>query len=512
VTLPLAQQVAQMVVVRASGHLFDHQIAYPAWEPTASTLQHWIQNLGVGGVLLLGGSAGEIAWRSRQLQAWAPIPLLLAADIEEGVGQRFGGATWFPPPMALGAIAQKDVSQAQEHARIMGATTAQEALALGLNWVLAPVTDVNNNPQNPVINVRAFGETPEVVQTLTQAFLRGAQGYPVLTTAKHFPGHGDTATDSHLDLPVLPHTPDRLAQIELPPFVTAIAAGVDTVMTAHLRIPAWDNDFPATLSPRILTGELRQRLGFTGLIVTDALIMAGVAKFASPEAVAIQAVQAGADVLLMPPDPEATIQAVLQAVKQGKIAPERIQAAVQRISRAKQKVRASRESAGLSTLTTLAQSEANDTVTAMLRNSQTGRGKLQPTPMGWNMVVVDDLLNSAFLTPQSPAIARPQTLGYQLQLVDRHTPITLPTMAQPTLLQCFIRGNPWRGAAGVTTITQTWFELLAQQGALQGLVVYGSPYALAEFLPKLPATVPYVFSYGQMPVAQAIALEQIFGS
>jgi beta-glucosidase len=173
--LTLAEQIAQMLVVRASGHLFDHQILYPTWEPQAETLRHYVQDLAVGGVIVLGGSAVEIALRSQQLQDWAKVPLFMAADIEEGVGQRFSGATWFAPPMALAAIAQTDSTAAAELATEMGAYTAQEALAIGLNWVLAPITDVNNNPQNPVINVRAFGETLEVVSQLATAFIQGAQ-------------------------------------------------------------------------------------------------------------------------------------------------------------------------------------------------------------------------------------------------------------------------------------------------------------------------------------------------
>ncbi|PSO92465.1 MAG: beta-glucosidase, partial [Cyanobacteria bacterium SW_6_48_11] len=200
-SLSLQEQIAQMIVVRASGYLFDHQIRYPHWEPPAATLQHWLQDLNLGGVILLGGSAGEIALRSQQLQAWAKTPLLIAADIEEGVGQRFAGATWFPPPMAIGEIAKQDASLAQSYAQKMGAVTAAEALAVGINWIFAPVVDVNNNPANPVINVRSFGETVATVTQLATAFIQGAQAFPVLTTAKHFPGHGDTAVDSHLDLP-----------------------------------------------------------------------------------------------------------------------------------------------------------------------------------------------------------------------------------------------------------------------------------------------------------------------
>jgi len=217
--LSLAEKVAQMVVVRASGHLFDGLIRYPVWEPPAAKLQHWIGDLGVGGVLLVDGSAADLAARTQQLQSWAKIPLLIAADIEEGVGQRFAGATWFPPPMAIATLAKNNPAQAEAYAETMGAITAREAVAIGLNWVLAPVVDVNNNPENPVINVRAFGESPAMVSRLATAFIRGAQPYPVLTTAKHFPGHGDTAVDSHVDLPVLPHSESRLAEIELPPFV-----------------------------------------------------------------------------------------------------------------------------------------------------------------------------------------------------------------------------------------------------------------------------------------------------
>ncbi|HCF28218.1 MAG TPA: beta-glucosidase, partial [Cyanobacteria bacterium UBA11049] len=320
-SLTLAQQVAQMVVVRASGYLFDHQIQYPAWEPPAAKLQYFIEELGVGGVIFLGGSAGELAHRSQQVQNWAKIPLFVAADIEEGVGQRFSGATWFPPPMAIGALAKHNPKKASEYAAQMGAITASEALAIGINWLFAPVVDVNNNPDNPVINVRAFGETPEVVSQLATAFIRGAQAYPVLTTAKHFPGHGDTATDSHLDLPVLPHSPDRLAEIELPPFQAAIASGVDAVMSAHLLIPSWDDKFPATLSQRILTQQLRQKLAFPGLIVTDALVMGAIANRYGAKEAAVLAVEAGADILLMPVDPEGAIAAVCAAVESDRLTP-----------------------------------------------------------------------------------------------------------------------------------------------------------------------------------------------
>lgn len=534
-SLSLQEQVAQMVIVRASGHLFDHQIQYPAWEPPAAKLQYWLQTLGVGGVILLGGTAAEVALRSQQLQDWANIPLLISADIEEGVGQRFAGATWFAPPLALSAIATQALAQAQQYAEQMGATTAQEALAVGINWVLAPIVDVNNNPNNPVINVRAFGETPEIVSQLTTAFIRGAQRHRVLTTAKHFPGHGDTATDSHLELPVLPHSATRLAEVELPPFTAAIAAGVDAVMTAHLQIPAWDSVHPATLSRHILTTELRQNLGFDGLIVTDALIMGAIANRYGAKEAPVMAVEAGADLILMPLDPEATIQAVCEAVETGRIPLEQIHASVERIWRAKFKVCAPLPDTVASShawenlppppiqLQQLAQPDAIATAENILQDSMQVHcprpivtTTQHPDALLRNLVLVDDILNASFLNRVAPAIATPQTWGYKTQIIDCHTPaFSIHNglgQPQPTLLQLFIRGNPFRSSANLTQIAQTLLKELLETNELEALVIYGSPYVLEQFQPHLPPGIPYVFTYGQMPTAQAIALDSLFTS
>ncbi len=554
--LALEEQVAQMVVVRASGYLFDHQIQYPALEPSAQQLQHWLQVLGIGGVILRGGSAGELLLRCQQLQDWAKIPLLIAADVEEGVGQRFAGATWFPPPMAIGTVAFETPKKAQQYAEKMGAITAQEALAIGINWILAPIVDVNNNPDNPVINIRSFGETPETVSQLAAAFIRGAHQYPVLTTAKHFPGHGDTKTDSHLDLPVLPHSPPRLATIELPPFKAAIAAGVDTVMSAHLLIPAWDSERPATLSQPILTDLLRGCLGFEGLVVTDALVMGAIANHYGPNVAPVMAVEAGADILLMPINPEEAIQSVCDAVAAGRISRERIRASVERIWKAKAKVSPTiqlesqdagelaiqGEAAHLKALTQnsrhlyekhlynpqhsfhyLAQPTALATAVQILHDSQQIGGSLplslEPSNNSTrelrNLIVVDDALTCDFLGQHTPAVAIPRRLGYELLVVDSHTPPTreyddYPIASRPTLLQLFIRGNPFRGSAGLTPIAEDWLKRLLRTNDLQALVIYGSPYALEQFLPNLPPETPYVFSYGQMPEAQAIALEVLF--
>ena len=530
--LSLPELVAQMFVVRASGCLFDHQIRYPEWEPTASKLRYYLEKLGVGGVILVGGSAAELAVRSHQLQSWAKFPLLLAADIEEGVGQRFAGATWFGPPMAIAEVARHDAGKADRYAEQMGAVTAIEARAIGLNWILAPVVDVNNNPDNPVINVRAFGETSEIVGKLASAFIRGAGEHPVLTTAKHFPGHGDTAVDSHLELPVLPHSPTRLAEVELPPFVEAIANGVDAVMSAHLLIPAWDAEFPATLSRKILIGKLREELGFEGLIVTDALVMGAIAsKYGANEA-AVLAAEAGADVLLMPLDPEGAILAVCEAVTQGRISLSQIKESVKRIWKAKAKVgllmkekekAADTKSIESIDLSLLANPEARATAADILRDSLKFGGSLPLVPRKLsqnqvlrNLIVVDDVLGCEFLGKHTPAIALPEQFGYKLQLIDDRTGAivdnTDPEHFSPTLLQIFIRGNCFRGSAGLTQAAQDWFKKLLKTGELQAVLIYGSPYVLEQFLPHLPASIPYIFCFGQMPTAQSLALELLFGT
>ncbi len=523
-----------MIVVRTTGHLFDHQIRYPHWEADNSTLQRWLRELNLGGVILLGGSAVELIMRSRLLQSWATTPLFIAADIEEGVGQRFPGATWFPPPMALSTIAEKNITLACDYAYQMGKITAQEAVATGINWLLAPVVDVNNNSNNPVINIRAFGDTPEIVSKLTTAFIQGAQPYPILTTAKHFPGHGDTATDSHLDLPIIPHSDSRLNSVEIPPFKSAIAAGVDSVMTAHLLIKEWDRKYPVTLSPYIINQKLRGELGFSGLIVTDALIMGGITKYAAPAEIAVMAIEAGTDVLLMPNDPEIAIKSILQAVESGRISEDRIYQSLERIKQAKSKVisdpfhkleqeigrQADRENSNfaesnyLNFLNQLSQSQATQTVKEILDHSVQYGGNLplkiaSDQPLR-NLVITDNLLNSSFLDISSPAITIPGKLGYTTQVLDSCSLDCIVLDTSQTLLQIFIRGNPFRGQAGLTTKAQNIYQQLLAKNQVIGLIIYGSPYILDWFKSLIPAELTWIFMYGQMAQSQAIALEKLF--
>src|SRR5688572_17919355 len=237
--------------------------------------------------------------------------------------------------MAIGATGSEEFAYQQ------GAITAQEARALGVHWVYAPVMDVNNNPDNPVINIRSFGEDPQLVARLGAAFIRGCRDNGVLSTAKHFPGHGDTATDSHIGLAVIPSDLSRLDSVEFVPFRKAIEARVDSIMTAHVAVPrvTGEPDIPATLSAKVLTDLLRNRLKFDGLVITDAMEMGGITTRYGTGKAAIRAVQAGADMLLLPPDTDAAIDEIVRAVGRGEISERRINQSVERILATKSRLR-----------------------------------------------------------------------------------------------------------------------------------------------------------------------------
>ena len=526
----LERLIASLLVVRASGCLTDHQRRYPRWELTNAELGALLEQ-GVGGVILLGGSAAEVALRCQQLQQWAGEAnggkegLLLCADVEEGVGQRFEGASWLVPPLALGRLHRRDPARALELAERYGRCCGLDARRLGLNWLLAPVCDVNNNPANPVINVRAFAEEPAAAGALAAAFIAGARSAGVLTCAKHFPGHGDTTADSHLELTALPHSRERLAAVELPPFAAAIAAGVSSVMTAHLLLPALDAKRPATLSPAVLTGLLRQELGFGGLIVTDALVMEAIAgRYGAGEA-AVLALEAGADLVLMPADAAAALEAIAAAVKSGRLS----QAQLER-SAARRREALAALAPATSDPTAAAQPDTA-LIEKLLAASLEHQGSLLPAsggaspapavgPSGLNLIRLDNSLAAPFLPADAPALTLPQAQGWQPCLLtpqglspwsgDPEAPLALERLGPgPVLLQLFVRGNPFRGSAGSSEPWPAAVRQLLRAGRLAGLAVYGSPYLWDALRPQLPAHLPAAYSPGQMPAAQQAVLKQL---
>jgi beta-N-acetylhexosaminidase len=292
-------------------------------------------NAGYGTVIL--GQPFSAAFLINRLQALSTVPLLNTADFETGVGFRIFGATSFPRQMAMGAIAGSDGERlVREEARI----TALEARALGVHVNFAPIADVNNNPRNPVINIRSYGEDPARVAALVGAYVAGAKDGGMIATVKHFPGHGDTDVDSHLGLPVITYDRARLRDVELVPFRRGIEQGAEAVMAAHIELPALDPapQTPATFSRPILHDLLRQQLGFGGLVYTDSMSMDAVAKMVTPDEGAVRAVAAGADQILHSPDPIAAFNGIKRAVASGRLAQAQIDEAVHRVLRAKASV------------------------------------------------------------------------------------------------------------------------------------------------------------------------------
>ena len=290
----------------------------------------WIDSIRVGGIIISVGAPLDVAAKLNALQARARLPLIIGADLEYGAGMRLVGGTSFPAIMAAGATGNPDDAYA------IGRAAALEGRSVGIHIDFAPDADLTNNPLNPIINTRSFGEDPAQVSRLVTAFVHGVQDNGMLATLKHFPGHGNTGIDSHIGLPYIGAGYARLDSLELVPFRAGIAAGAAVVMSAHIALPAiTGNDDPGTLSRAVLTGMLRDSLKFKGLVVTDALTMGAiVSKYGAGEAT-VRAFLAGSDLLLMPADPDSAMTAMTQAVVSGRIAPARLDSSLRAVLEAK---------------------------------------------------------------------------------------------------------------------------------------------------------------------------------
>ena len=325
--LTVRQQVGQLVIPWLSG-------SYTALDDSLFQIAaRWADSLEVGGLIISVGSPFDIAAKLNALQQRSRLPLLVSADLEWGAAMRVVGATAFPQIMAVGATGDP------HDAYTIGAAAAVEGRAVGIHVNFAPDADVNNNPANPIINIRSFGEDPRTVSRLVAEYVRGLHEHGMLATLKHFPGHGDTQTDSHIGLPIITAGYARLDSLELVPFRAGIAAGADVVMSAHIAFPALTgSNEPGTLSAAVLTGLLRDSLRFPGLVATDALTMGAiVAKYGAGEAT-VRAFLAGSDLLLMPADPDSAVRAMTAAVATGRVTSERLAQSVRRVLEIKRRL------------------------------------------------------------------------------------------------------------------------------------------------------------------------------
>ncbi|NBB74527.1 MAG: beta-glucosidase, partial [Bacteroidetes bacterium] len=325
----LREKAAQLVFIRLGSNMTPPVTV----SDDAARVADLLDRYPFGGLLLFNGHYPATADRLAVLQAQSAYPLLVASDVERGVGQQVEGTTVFPHAMAFGALGDEAEPAIDALARI----TAREALACGIHQLLTPVADVNLHPRNPIISIRAFGTEPDAVARHVHTYVTACRDEGLITTAKHFPGHGRTADDTHETLPAVDADVDTLQATDLMPFRAAIAAGADTVMTTHAAFPALDPEGrPATLSPPILRGVLRDQMGFDGPIVTDSLLMAAVrATHDDPGDQAVALLEAGVDCVLDPSDPVAVVEGLVRAVESGQLAASRIHRAFDRIWRLK---------------------------------------------------------------------------------------------------------------------------------------------------------------------------------
>lgn len=486
-----------------------------------------IQQAQVGGLILVNQVNGRITQKAEpyalaafvnRLQAMAHVPLMVSADFERGASMRVNQTTPFPHAMAFGAAGDP------EFARYEGEVAAREARALGIQWLFYPVADVNNNPDNPVINTRSFGEDPKKVSILVKAFIEGAHADKnnyVLTTAKHFPGHGDTAVDTHLSMATLEVNRERLEQLELVPFRAAIEAGVDSVMTAHVAVPALaPPGLPATLAPEILTGLLRHELGFKGLIVTDALEMGGIVKAYGSGEAAVRALEAGADVLLMPSDPDAAIRGVIAAVQSGRLARLRVQESVVRILEAKERAGLDRRSTvnleGISDAVNSPEAndkaqEVADRAVTLVRNAP-GLVPLAAADHACFLVLAEGRYSAdgqvfaeelrkrlprAVLATLDPSMPREATSEAMSRLPECDSYVVAAYSAQVS----------YRGTLSLAGELPHTVEGLLGSGKPVTLIALGNPYLLRDF----PGVTAYLATFSTAPTAETAAVRALFG-
>ncbi len=513
-SLSLDEKIGQMMAVGANAVFMNRD------SEEFKQLLHEVVDNKVGSFIILSRSqVWATAMLTNRLQEMAKVPLLISADLEMGPGMRLDDTTWWAPNMAVAATG--DV----KFARLQGTYTAREARALGINWLYAPVADVNNNPDNPVINTRSYGEDPQTVALFTSAFIEGAQAAGALATAKHFPGHGDSATDSHIGLPVVDVTKERLEQLEFVPFRAAIASRVGSIMTAHISLPQIEPEsgVPATLSHRVLTDLLRDELKFRGLIVTDAMEMAGITARYDPATSAVHAVKAGADMILKPTDLEAAIRGVKEAVTRGEIKESRINASVERILRTKAALGLNeRRTVDLNRVDrvvsdpqfdAIAQEIANKSITLVRDEREsvpfpTAKAKIL------NITYTDDenrTVSQAFTAELRQLAADVETTVLDNRATEADLELARSRLSETgfseVILSVYVRTVSGKGTVALPAMGVRVAAEVARLNVPVVVVSFGNPYLLSA-IPQVPA---YIAAYGSVPISQRATAQALFG-
>jgi beta-N-acetylhexosaminidase len=481
-----------------------------------------VQKYHVGGYIIRGGDPAITYLMVSRMQERARVPLLISADLEGGTGFQFAGGTRFPRAMAIGATGNL------QYATDAASFTAREARAMGITVNFYPVADVNNNPANPIINIRSFGENALKVRDFCMAYIKGSQDQRVIATAKHFPGHGDTSVDSHLDLPVINFDRARLNAIELPPFEGAIQANVGAIMTAHIYLPQFEKTpgLPASLSPAITTGLLRQELGFKGIVFTDSLAMHAISQNFGAAQAPLRAIEAGADVALEPQDVPGALAALKAAITKGELSEQRIDESVRRVLAAK-------AWAGLNTQRTVPFNQIDTAVggpAAQQKSQEIIEHALTLVKDDSNALPLklrgdDEVLLVNFVDDNNSENAPTSGLTFRAEFLKRHprtlfvsvTPATSASEAnligqlaaayKTVVVSCSIRIASYKGSLGLGDNQQALLRTFAGHKGAFVFALFGSPYLL-NYLPELPS---YALAYEFYPGAEAAMVRAIFG-
>lgn len=537
--MSLDEKIGQMISVGINAIFLNQESA------AFVALRRQVEENHIGGIILFKSPVYESVMLTNRMQQLSKYPLMISADLEAGAGMRFDDTVNFPWNMAVGATGNPD------YARRQGAMTAREARALGIQQIFAPVADVNNNAANPVINVRSFGEDPAEVARFVAAFVEGAQGEGVISTAKHFPGHGDTATDSHRGLPIINLPLARLNSIELVPFRAAVKEGVGAVMTGHISLPQLDPtsvaplprtpatrasytdsevivenaSLPGTLSP-VVGQLLRRDLGFEGIIVTDALDMSGLTLYFKQDEAAVRAVLAGADMLLKPSSPDDAVRGLREAVRAGRLTESRIEESARRILAAKydlglvrqrlapveriDRLVSSREAVELSR-------EIAGRAITLVRNDaeRLPLASLKPDARIFNLAVTngDDRLfiSNSFVAEMARGGRLVETIVLDERSSDAEVRQALEKAVGADLVIASLYGRVRSGQARSTGLPEpgarALTELINRRAPLVG-ISFGNPYLLQNF----PQLQTYMVAYGDMPSLQQAAARALLGT
>lgn len=539
-SMSIEEKIGQLIAVGVNATFLNQD------SDSFRALKHQVEDNHIGGIILFRGPVYESVILMNRMQQISKLPLLISADLEAGPGMRFDDTINFPWNMAVAATANPD------YARRQGEVTAREARALGVQQIYAPVVDVNNNAANPVINVRSYGEDPVDVARFAAAFTKGAQDAGVIATAKHFPGHGDTAVDSHRGLPEIELGRDRLDTVELVPFKAAIDAGVGAVMVGHIALPQIDSTaihplpktikgkpqdtdeageiveetatMPATMSP-VMGNILRKDMKFQGLIVTDALSMSGLTIYFTPEEAAVRALESGADQLLKPADADAAFRGVREAVKNGRLKEERIEASARKILAAKfdlglvaQRVTPIDSidvTVGAKDVSALATDIAEHAITLVRDEDKlVPLNGLKPDARIFNLAITngDDRLwiSNSFVSrlANSKIIVETMVLDDRSSETEVQKAIEQARTADLVIASLYGRvrtgqansvGLPDAGAKALSTLITDKLRIIG--------ISFGNPYLLKAF----PGLRTYMVAYGDMPSLQRAAARVVLG-